>query len=69
MGGTILRDSSLHTCIERNEKKDAHKHTDDALKKELGNLIFSSIKFCDELGYNPEECITLAIECQKKFEK
>ena len=55
--------------FERNAKKDKHLHTDEELKKELGNLIFSSIRFCDDLGYNPEECINLAIDCQKKFEK
>jgi len=54
---------------ERNEPKDKEFHTDEELKKEMGNLIFSGIKFCDELGYDPEECINLAIECQKEFKK
>lgn len=54
---------------ERNEKKDRAMHTDEELKKELGNIIFSTIRWCDDLGYNPEECIRLAIECQKKYEK
>lgn len=53
----------------RNYKKDATIHTDDELKKELGNIIFSTIKWCDDLGYDPEECIQIAIDCQKKFEK
>lgn len=39
---------------ERNAPKDSATHTDADLKKEMGNLIFSSIKFCDELGYDPE---------------
>ncbi|PJA10443.1 hypothetical protein COX68_00420 [Candidatus Falkowbacteria bacterium CG_4_10_14_0_2_um_filter_41_15] len=55
--------------FERNAKKDESIHTDEELKKELGNLIFSSIRFCGDLGYNPEECINLAINCQEKFEK
>lgn len=55
--------------FERNAIKDKNLHTDEELKKELGNLIFSSIRFCDDLGYDPEECISLAIDCQKKFEK
>ncbi|MFA4942884.1 MAG: hypothetical protein WC564_04575 [Patescibacteria group bacterium] len=55
--------------FERNAKKDIELHTEEQLKKELGNLIFSSIRFCDDLGYDPEECINLAIECQTKFEK
>ncbi len=37
------------------------------LKKELGNVIFSTIRWCDDLGYNPEECIKIAKECQQKF--
>ncbi|MDD4902369.1 MAG: hypothetical protein PHE24_04485 [Patescibacteria group bacterium] len=54
---------------ERNAEKDKAIHTDEELKKELGNVIFSGIRFCDDLGYDPEECIKSAIDCQKKFEK
>lgn len=54
---------------ERNEPKDKEVHTKEELKKELGNLIFSTIKFCDELDLDPEECIDLAVEAQKKYEK
>lgn len=54
---------------ERNARKDKGYHTDEELKKELGNIIFSTIRWCDDLNYDPEECIKLAIECQKKFEK
>lgn len=54
---------------ERNASKDTANHTDEELKKELGNIIFSTIRWCDDLGYDPEECIKLAIECQKKFTK
>jgi hypothetical protein len=52
---------------ERNAIKDKETHTDKELKKEFGNLIFASIKFCDELGYDPEECISLAIKCQEEY--
>ncbi len=54
---------------ERNAGKDIASHTDNELKKELGNVIFSTILWCDELGFDPEECINLAIDSQKKFEK
>lgn len=54
---------------ERNAKKDKKMHTDKELKKELGNVIFSTIRFCDDLGFDPEECIKEAIKCQKKFKK
>jgi hypothetical protein len=54
---------------ERNAQKDKNSHNDEELKKELGNVIFSTIRWCDDLGYDPEECVRLAIECQKKFKK
>ncbi|HXK35762.1 MAG: hypothetical protein UU42_C0029G0003 [Candidatus Woesebacteria bacterium GW2011_GWA1_41_13b] len=54
---------------ERDAEKDKSTHTDDGLKKELGNVIFSTIRWCDDLGYDPGECIKLAVDCQKKFEK
>ncbi len=54
---------------ERNAIKDEATHTDRELKKELGNIIFSTIRWCDDLGYNPEECIREAIKCQKEFKK
>lgn len=54
---------------ERDATKDKSTHTDEELKKELGNVIFSTIRWCDDLGYDPEECVNLAIACQKKFQK
>ncbi|MFA7717736.1 MAG: hypothetical protein WC875_03390 [Candidatus Absconditabacterales bacterium] len=54
---------------ERNASKDMAVHTDEELKKELGNIIFSTIRRCDDLGYDPQECIQLAMDCQKKFLK
>lgn len=54
---------------ERNYAKDKDTHTDKELKKELGNIIFSTIRWCDDLGYDPEECINLAIDCQKQFKE
>ena len=37
------------------------------LKKELGNIIFSTIRWCDDLGYSPEDCIELAKKSQVKY--
>lgn len=54
---------------ERDAIKDKNVHTDSDIKKELGNIIFSTIRWCDDLGYDPEECIKIAIDCQKKFKK
>ncbi|MBF8264126.1 MAG: hypothetical protein HW387_1791 [Parachlamydiales bacterium] len=49
----------------RNAPKDSATHNDDELKKELGNIIFSTIRWCDELGYDPEECIEIAKKVQR----
>lgn len=54
---------------ERNAPKDVSTHTDEELKKELGNMVFSTIRWIDDLGYDPEECLKLAIACQKNFKK
>lgn len=54
---------------ERDAIKDKDIHNDEELKKELGNMILCNIKWCDDLGYDPEECISMAIEAQKKFPK
>jgi hypothetical protein len=70
--GIIVRMGKVFGDIcrwERNAKKDKEKHTDEELKKELGNIIFSTVRWCGDLGYDPEECIKLAIDCQKKFQK
>jgi len=55
--------------FERNALKDSNVHNDKDLKKELGNIIFSTIRWCDDLGYDSEECIKIAKEAQEKFEK
>ena len=55
--------------FERNEKKDKKYHTEKELKKELGNMIFSTIKWCDDLGFDPEDCVKEAIKAQIKFRK
>lgn len=39
------------------------------LKKELGNLISSTIRWCDDLGFDPKECIELSHEAQKRYIK
>ena len=54
---------------QRNAPKDKSTHTEEELKKELGNLISSTIRWCDDLDFNPEECIDLGLESQKKFDK
>ncbi len=46
--------------------KDAEMHDINELKKELGNVIFSTIRWCDD---EPEQCIELGIKAQKNFPK
>lgn len=46
------------------------KEVDDAeLKKELGNIIFSMIRWSDDLGYDPKECIMLAAQAQRAYQQ
>ena len=54
---------------ERNAPKDKKFHTKVELKKELGNIILSTIRWCDDLGFDPEDCIKEAMKSQKKFKK
>lgn len=72
LGQIIVRMGKVFGDIcrfERGAVKDKDIHTDEELKKELGNIIFSTIRWCDDLGYDPEECVRIAVECQKKFQK
>ena len=39
----------------------------DELKKELGNMIVSTIRWCDDLGYDPDECVDIALKAQKEY--
>ena len=54
---------------QRNAKKDKRFHNRKKLEKELGNLIFSMIRWCDDVGFKPDECIREAIKAQKRFRK
>lgn len=37
------------------------------LKKEMGNTIYSMIRWCDDLGFDPQECINLAQQAQLAY--
>lgn len=39
------------------------------LKKELGNILFSIIRWIDDLGLDPLECLDRAIDAQERFAK
>ncbi len=53
--------------IARNSDKDRTNSSREDLEREMGNIIFSTIRWCDDLGLNPEICIERAMECQKRF--
>lgn len=52
---------------ERNADKDHATHTDEELQTALGNMLFSLIRWTDDLGFDPEHCIALAKERQRRF--
>lgn len=54
---------------ERNALKDKKTHTKKELQKEMGNMILSSLRWCDDLGFDPEDCIKEALKAQKNFKK
>ncbi|HVV66883.1 MAG TPA: hypothetical protein VHB72_02310 [Candidatus Saccharimonadales bacterium] len=49
------------------DKEEGTPPNETELKKELGNVIFSTIRWCDDLGYSPEECIELAEQAQIQY--
>ena len=46
---------------------DARMEWANEVKKELGNVVVSTLRWCDDLGFDVTECVTLAIEAQRKF--
>ena len=39
----------------------------ESLKKEIGNIIVSMIRWCDDLGLNLDECIERALAAQDNY--
>ena len=56
-------------CRYIRDKSDNKAVNEHKFKKELGNVIFSTIKWADQLGYSVEECLNLAIKAQTNFAK
>ncbi len=54
----LARDQAEGKTIDENE-----------VKKELGNIIFSTIRWCDDLGYTPAECVALAQAAQARYKQ
>ena len=45
----------------------AKKDREEDIAKELGNLIASAVRWCDDLGLDPERCVELAFAAQQKY--
>ncbi len=49
------------------DKSEGKETPEDELQKELGNIIFSTIRWCDDLGYDPKKCVELAKQAQARY--
>ena len=49
------------------DKAEAGVLDESELKKELGNTVFSLIRWCDDLGYDLKECLKLAAAAQRSY--
>lgn len=56
-------------CRQARNQKEGGQLSEAELKKEMGNLIFSLVRWCDDLGFDPEECIQLAKVAQADYIK
>jgi hypothetical protein len=56
-------------CRIARDKAEDDTINEDELKKELGNILFSTIRWCDDLGYSPEACIELAKQAQANYQQ
>jgi len=56
-------------CRYARDKSEGKKVDETELKKELGNTVFSLIRWMDDLGYSAEDCIALARQAQTRYQK
>ncbi|HEY8999589.1 MAG TPA: hypothetical protein VIM53_04730 [Candidatus Saccharimonadales bacterium] len=54
-------------CREARTKQEDGIVDETALQKELGNVIFSAIRWCVELGFDPNACIAAAKTAQENY--
>jgi|SRR6185369_16449761 len=55
--------------IARGADKDRQMLSADELGTAMGNIVFSMVRWCDDLGLDPVRCVELAVERQQKFAK
>ena len=63
--GKVFGDICRYTRNERTSDRGAATE----IQKELGNMIVSSTRWCEDLGYDPDECVRIALEAQKEYQK
>lgn len=54
-------------CRIARDKTEGKDVDESELKKELGNIIFSTLRWCDDLGFKPKECLEIAIKANQKY--
>jgi hypothetical protein len=54
-------------CRQARSKIEQGTYSEAELQKELGNLMSSVVRWCDDLGFDPEACIQLSQTAQKKY--
>ena len=61
--GTVYGD----ICRQTRDNIEGAEINEAELKKELGNLISSTVRWCNDLGFAPEECVRLSQEAQRRY--
>ena len=56
-------------CKQVRSKIETGNFDENELKKELGNTVASTIRFIDDLGYDVDECIGLALDSQRAYKR
>jgi len=54
-------------CRQARKQHEQQSVHNEALQKELGNLIFSCIRWCDDLGFDAQACIARAANAQQQY--
>jgi hypothetical protein len=49
------------------DRDDGFESWDREAKKELGNIVLSTVRWIDDLGFDALECIDLAVDAQEKY--
>lgn len=56
-------------CRQARWDQERGQHDSLELAKELGNMILSTIRWCDDLGFWPETCLQIALDAQRRYQE